>query len=172
MRYVVNLQGTVWRRQDNGARVIVVFDPAHMGGNIQRTLFVQQTGNSAPADKPSTPKRLMHNCTPVNGTARAAYTAITLAEGTTTDSAALPQGIHYSANFTGSHWRKTDNGKLVVVIADPSSAGGHPMRKLWVSVVTGDHAGKQHASSPHRLHTAYAPACDLAARISNGDRAA
>ncbi len=180
MRYVVNLYGTVWIRNDNGNKIVVTGDLSHMKGYLGRTIFIREGHPHAPLgayeDKLTTPLKLVKNSTPVNSQARAAKMAIS-PEETTSNTSPIPlrdtrTGMRYDIDFRESVWRRTETGKVVQVTADPAAAMGNPRRKLLVVVIQGDNPGCEHYSSPERLRTAYEPVSVSAARIANGARIA
>jgi hypothetical protein len=142
MRYVVNLYGTVWIRNDNGNKIVVTGDLSHMKGSLGRTIFIREGNPNVPLgtyeDKLTTPLKLVKNSTPVNSQARAAKMAIS-PEETTSNTSPIPlrdtrTGMRYDIDFRESVWRRTETGKVVRVTADPAAAMGNPRRKLLVVV--------------------------------------
>ena len=141
-----------WLGED-ATRVWVSSDAAYRSGNPKRIITFRSEGTQK--EKITTVNLLLRNCTPYDTSARDIYGA---GNGR----------MRFDTNFTGTLWRNPQSNKVICVIADVAAPSGNERRRLVVRIVQGDAVGREHMSSPARLHHAYEPVCPRAVQITNG----
>lgn len=156
------LAGTVWQREDS-RKVWVLSDYTHACGSPGRVITFRSEGS--PEEKITTVNRLLRHCLPYDSSAQNIYESEDADYG---NDGAGNGRMRFDTNFTGTLWRNSQSNKVVRVVADPAASSGNERRRLVVMVMQGDATGREHLSSPARLHHAYVPACPRAVQISNG----